>query len=263
MPQTSDGVNNLFVHPSAAKRYAAARPYFHPLIAAKIAAFTGTARFGRAIDVACGTGQSARALAAIADAVDAIDISAAMIAEAVADDRIRYEVASAERMPFADGSFELATVGLAFHWFEQAAFLAEARRVLTSDAWLVVYTSGFRGEMAENAEFAKWAWEIYPKRFPTPPRRSVGVCAELVGPYGFSLEGKEDFAHDEVMTSEQLTGYLLTQTNVIAAVESGTTLLPEAISWIAAGVRPFFDGGVRTMKFGGSIWYLRRTGTTT
>jgi hypothetical protein len=59
--------------------------------------------------------------------------------------------------------------------------------------------------------------------------------------------------------SEQLTGYLLTQTNVIAAVESGTTPLPEAVSLITAGISPFFNGGLRTMKFGGSIWYLRRT----
>jgi SAM-dependent methyltransferase len=254
----SDEVTNLFVHRSAARRYAAARPYFHPLVAEKIPSFTAMPRFSRALDVACGTGQSARALAGIADAVDAIDISPEMLAEAEPHERIRYQTAAAERLPFGDSAFDLATVGLAFHWFDQTAFLAEARRVLKPQAWLVVYTSGFNGEMAENADFRNWAWEVYPKRFPTPPRRSFGAgLSELARPFSFTLAGTDKFAHDETMTAGQLTAYLLTQTNVIAAVESGTTPLEEAAEWIDAGVRPFFAGKPGTMKFSANIWYLR------
>jgi len=252
-------VTNHFVHRSAAQRYAVARPYFHPLVGRKIASFTATPRFRRALDIACGTGQSARALALIADQIDAVDTSNEMLAEAEHHERVRFQLAAAEKMPFADDTFDLATVGLAFHWFDQAAFLTEAHRVLKPGSLLVVYTSGFIGEMAENAEFRHWAWEIYPKRFPNPPRRSVGVTAELIAPHGFQLAGTESFAHDEQMTADQLTGYLLTQTNVIAAVESGKTPLPEAESWIAAGVTPFFGGMTRTMKFAVSIWYLRST----
>jgi SAM-dependent methyltransferase len=254
----ADGVSNLFVHRTAAQRYAAARPYFHPVVMDQIVAFTRTPRFGRALDVACGTGQSARALAAIADCVEAIDISPEMLAAAQPHERVRYHVAAAERLPFADASFDLATVGLGFHWFDQRAFLAEASRVLRPGAWLVVYNDGFRGEMAQNAAFRTWAWEVYPKRFPTPPRRSVGVSAELVEPLGFHLAGNESFAHEETMTAEQLTGYLLTQTNVIAAVESGSTALADAAAWIADGIAAFFAAKHATMKFSGSIWYLRR-----
>ncbi len=58
----TDGVTNLFVHRSAAQRYAAARPYFHPQVVAGVVAFTGTPRFAPALDIACGTGQSSRAL---------------------------------------------------------------------------------------------------------------------------------------------------------------------------------------------------------
>ena len=252
-----DNITNLFAHRSAAQRYAAARPYFHPLVIEKIVKFTGVSSFGAALDVACGTGQSARALAAIVQRVEAIDISAEMLAEAQPHARVHYHLASAERLPFDDGAFELATVGLGFHWFDQPVFLAEARRVLKPNAWLVVYSSGFIGEMEENAEFRRWAWEVYPKRFPAPARRSVGVSAELVEPHGFKVAGKEDFAHHETMTAEQLTGYLLTQTNVIAAVESGKTPLAEAATWILEGVTPFFGGRSPAMKFSGSIWYLR------
>ena len=259
MQQKSAGVSNLFVHRSAAQRYAAARPYFHPQVVRRIAAVTETSRFARGLDIACGTGQSSRALTDIADRVDAIDISAEMLSEAEPHECVHYLAASAEKMPFSDNCFDLATVGLAFHWFEQAAFLGEARRVLKPGSWLVVYTSGFNGEMVESSDFRSWAWEVYPKRFPTPPRRSVGVSAELVEPFGFSLVGKESFAHQETMTPEQLTGYLLTQTNVIAAVESGGTPLTEAAAWIMDGVRPFFVGEAGTMRFGGTIWFLRWT----
>jgi SAM-dependent methyltransferase len=257
-----DDVVNHFFHQSAAQRYAAARPYFHPLIAQKISAFTKINRFERALDVACGTGQSTRALLTIADQVEAIDISPDMLRQAEADQRIHYQVSPAEKMPFANATFDLLTVGLGFHWFDQAAFLQEAHRVLQPGAWLAIYADGFSGDIAENAAFKQWAWEVYPKRFPTPPRRSVGVSAELVEPHGFTLAATEKFTHDEIMSAEQLTEFLLTQTNVIAAVESGNTPLLEAAAWIAKGVEPFFNAGQGTMKFGGSIWYLRRDGAT-
>jgi hypothetical protein len=86
----------------------------------------------------------------------------------------------------------------------------------------------------------------------------VGVSAELVEPYGLALSGQENFTHRETMTAEQLTGYLLTQTNVIAAVESGGTPLAEAAAWIAAGATPYFAGKAGTMKFSGTIWFIRK-----
>jgi len=251
------GVANLFVHASAAERYAAARPYFHPLVAARIAAFTGVRRFARALDVACGTGQSSRAIAGIADAVEAVDVAPEMVAAAEPHPHVRYGVAGAERLPFPDGSFDLVTVGLAFHWFDQSAFLREARRVLGAGGWLAVYTSGFKGEMAEDAAFAEWTKGSYLKRFPSPPRRAAGVTAELARAHGFDLEGTEEFSHDEAMSADGLTGYLLTQTNVIAAVEEGAMPLADAAAWIAAGVAPFFGGARRTLRFGGTIWWLR------
>jgi len=254
----ADNVTNLFVHCSAAQRYAAARPYFHPRVIQRIASFTGLNSVDRAIDIACGTGQSARALTAIARSVEGVDISAEMLSQSIPHPAIHYYVAPAEHLPFAPSAFDLATVGLAFHWFDQRAFLAEAHRVLKPAGWLIIYTSGFAGEMAENPGFRQWAWEVHPRRFPTPPRRSLGVTAELVQPHGFSLAGTENFAHEETMTARQLTAYLLTQTNVIAHVESGGISLAQATDWIEAGVAPFFAGKSATMKFSGSIWFLYR-----
>ena len=59
-------------------------------------------------------------------------------------------------------------------------------------------------------------------------------------------------------SAAQLTGYLLTQTNVIAAVENGSIPIGEAADWILKGVEGFFGGEKRVMKFSGTICYLRR-----
>ncbi|HEY1922602.1 MAG TPA: hypothetical protein VGG44_07525 [Tepidisphaeraceae bacterium] len=51
-------------------------------------------------------------------------------------------------------------------------------------------------------------------------------------------------------------------TNVISAVESGATPLAEAAAWIEAGAAPFFGGGRRTVRFCGTIWYMRKSAAT-
>jgi SAM-dependent methyltransferase len=255
----ADAVVNHFVHQTAAARYAAARPFFHPIVIDHLVRKTGRSRFGRALDVACGTGQSAQALASIADSVDAIDVSSEMLQQAEQSDRIRYQISPAEALPFAANAFDLVTVGMAFHWFDQPAFLRQAARVLKQDGWLVIYNNGFNGEMAENPKFRAWAWEAYPKRFPTPARRSVGVSAQLVSPYDLESVGQETFENPTPMRAEQLVAYLLTQTNVIAAVEEGKTSIADAADWIGNGIRPFFNDATRTMKFSGTIWYIRPT----
>jgi ubiquinone/menaquinone biosynthesis C-methylase UbiE len=252
-----DQVINHFVHGTAAARYAAARPYFHPMVMDRIRRATGHERFERGLDVACGTGQSSRALAEICDRVDAIDVSADMLAQAESDVRIRYSVASAEELRFGDEEFDLAAVGLAFHWFDQEKFLREARRVLKNAGWLFIYNNGSSGEMAENAEFRQWAWEIYPKKFPAPPRKGWGVTAEAVKPFGFDLAFDETFENPILMSRQEFVAYSLTQTNVIAAVESGTMPIDVAAQWIDQGVEPFFGEGKKTMKFSGRVWGLR------
>src|SRR5438552_1476833 len=84
-----------------------------------------------------------------AEAVDAIDVSYEMIEAAEPHPTVCYHVVAAEHIPFREKHFDLATVALGFHWFDQDGFLAETARVLKPGAWLVIYTNWFSGEMAE------------------------------------------------------------------------------------------------------------------
>ncbi|MCF8238629.1 MAG: class I SAM-dependent methyltransferase [Saprospiraceae bacterium] len=96
----------------------------------------------RAWDCATGNGQVATLLADHFNQVDATDISARQLAEAVARPNIHYALAPAEDTPFPDHVFDLITVGQAVHWFEHERFYREVERVLKPDGLLALLGYG-------------------------------------------------------------------------------------------------------------------------
>lgn len=251
---------NFFAHTTAAQRYARYRPFIHPTAIAKVKVFLGLGEpVDEALDVACGTGQSAIALKPIARRITATDISPAMLAQAPRDPQIEYLEAPAERLPFADQRFDVVTCCMGLHWFDRDEFLAEAHRVLKPGAWLVIYLSWFGGEMVGNSAYKTWNDEHYVNRFRTPPRNTMPLTAEDAQRAGFRDAGAESFSNEIVFTPEQLVGYLLTQSNTIAAIEQGGQNIEEVGQWLLDGVRPLFRSRQQaTFPFGGSIRYLQR-----
>jgi ubiquinone/menaquinone biosynthesis C-methylase UbiE len=94
---------------------------------------------GRVLDVGCGGGHAAFALAPHVEQVTACDLSTQML-DAVATEarrrglsNIATRQAAAERLPFETATFDLVVTRLsAHHWRDLASGLAEARRVITS-----------------------------------------------------------------------------------------------------------------------------------
>jgi ubiquinone/menaquinone biosynthesis C-methylase UbiE len=89
------------------------------------------------LDVGCGTGYLLGRLAARApqaEVLAGIDAAPAMIEvarDAAADDRLRFVVGTAERLPWPAASFDLVVSTTSFdHWADQRAGLAECARVL-------------------------------------------------------------------------------------------------------------------------------------
>jgi SAM-dependent methyltransferase len=247
---------NYFIHATAAERYVRGRPDLHPPIVQRICEVTGRPRFVSALDVGCGTGLSTRAIARVADRVIGIDTSREMLGQATGGSGIAYQQARAESLPFADGSFDLVNAGLAFHWFAPDAFLREARRVLTDAGWLVIYNSGFLGQLHGEDDFAQWHRSVYLARYPTPPRSPSDVTDAFVRPFGLTLVQKETHDQDIAMSSEQFVGYLLTQSNVIAVVEQGSERLEDVAQFLVQGVAPFFDGQTRMLKWQSHIDFV-------
>jgi ubiquinone/menaquinone biosynthesis C-methylase UbiE len=104
---------NYFEGSSSAKHYARFRPYFHPLVIERIGEITGPVEC--ALDVGCGTGQSALALLAVAGNVFGVDAAGEMLRYAPQNRRITLREAPAEALPFTDDSFDLLSASLAFH----------------------------------------------------------------------------------------------------------------------------------------------------
>jgi ubiquinone/menaquinone biosynthesis C-methylase UbiE len=114
--------------------YAFDRPPVHQHVLGR---FARGRHFRRALDVGCGAGLSATALAPFADTVIAIEPVRAMLAYRVG--RAHYVVAQGEQLPFAVGSFDLVTAAGAVNYMDRPRFIAEAERVLRPNGTLLVY----------------------------------------------------------------------------------------------------------------------------
>lgn len=180
-----------------------------------------------------------------------VDSSATMLRSAPQHNRVHYLRGFAEQLPFADNSFDLVTVGLAIHWFDRDLFLLEARRVLRRPGWLLLYESGFPGEMRENPAFKTWAKEYY-SRFPAPPRNNRPLSAPDLELKGFREVLSETFTHNEIFSSDHLIAYLNSQTNVLAALGTGRETPRSIRDWMESGLLPLFAGMVvGTFEFQG------------
>jgi ubiquinone/menaquinone biosynthesis C-methylase UbiE len=99
----------------------------------------------RILDVGCGTGYllgQLAARAAQAEVLAGIDPAAAMIeaaSGAATDERLRFAVGTAERLPWPAASFDLVVSTTSFdHWADQRAGLAQCARVLAPGGGLVL-----------------------------------------------------------------------------------------------------------------------------
>ncbi len=249
-------VDNPFAAPGVGEVYASGRPFHHPRLLARIRSLVGGEPVGHAIDVACGTGMSTVALADHADAVVGVDISPEMLGSARQAPRVDYLLASAERTPFPDATFDAATCCSGIHWFDQSRFFAELRRVLRPRGWVGLYDHYFIGEMIDVPEFTTWMKDAF-TRYPLPPRNPQVGDPRAVTPDGFEPVADEAFDDDIAMTNEQLADYALTISNLVAAVERGTPRA-ELRVWILETTAPLFAGvETRTVRFLASVTCLR------
>ena len=252
---------NYFAPPTAAVRYARGRHFFHPLVIERAREFLSLARpVGLALDVGCGTGLSAVALKRIAARVVGVDASRAMVARAPREPGISYVVARAERLPFGADAFELLTLSQVFHWLDRAAFFREARRVLRAGGWVVAYDDYMTGRMEGRDEFEVWFRESYKPKYPAPLRRWTSFDPDETAREGFRLVAHERHPNTVRFTPAALADYLLSQSNVIAAVEGGTEDAAEVRAWMLDGLAPVFgDAADANFLFDAPVWFLQKS----
>lgn len=185
------------------------------------------ARAARALDVGCGAGRSTAALAPFADAVVGLEPAESMLSHRreVAPDAC-FVVAAAERLPFADESFDLIAAAGSLNYVDLARFLPEAARVLTDGGTLLVYDFS-EGRCATRREdpgtdvLSAW-FAGFEQRFPWPPGYRPLAPQELSCPE----HGLELLSYDQVrvvlpMGHDAYLRYVLSEVNVGAALTRG------------------------------------------
>ncbi|TKT87637.1 class I SAM-dependent methyltransferase [Dyadobacter frigoris] len=247
---------------TAAERYSKGRPDFHNNTIKHIKYFLHLDnKVDNALDIACGTGLSTKALLEIATNVYGTDTSQEMLNFALHSDKIHYLIALAEQQPFGDNIFDLITVSSGVHWFDIDKFLIEANRLLKSRSWLVLYENHFIAEMVGNDNFTDWFPNVYLKKFPSPPRNSAYAWTnENLNPKNFNFITEERFKNSIILTKQQLALYFTTQSNIISAVEKNQTTYEQVESWLDQELTPFFDNDntTQTINYGNWIKYIQR-----
>jgi SAM-dependent methyltransferase len=127
----------------------------------------------RVLEVGCGPGRAAAALALRHDAlVTAVDASAEMLAAArrLAPPSVELVEAQAEGLPFDAASFDAASSNFAVHLFDRPRAFAEVRRVLAADApyWVKTADPERIGDHWLASMFPSFV-EIEVGRFPGEP----------------------------------------------------------------------------------------------
>jgi SAM-dependent methyltransferase len=140
---------------SVADAYERGRPEYPPAVVGAIAAELRLAPHATVLDLAAGTGKLTSALLAAGVEVVAVEPQAPLrekLAGRIGAERVFDGLA--EAIPLPDASVDAVTVADAFHWFDQAAALAEIARVLRPRGGLAVSWTipDWRG--------ASWADEI-------------------------------------------------------------------------------------------------------
>lgn len=232
------GYDNPFVARRTAERYDRGRPYHHERTLGRILDSVAVEE-GIAVDVAAGTGLSTRALAALGFSPVGLEPVLAMVELARESADVPYVIGAAEALPLASRAATLVAVGSAVHWFDQAHFFDEARRVLKPDGVVILYDHA-GVHLPEDDAFAEWARTDYAARYPTPPRGSM--AGSTTHRQGLERCFRETWVDHVALTHGQLVDYLMTHSNVVDTIEAGRETEDAVRSWLDAATARFFEG---------------------
>jgi SAM-dependent methyltransferase len=251
--------HRLFQHDRVAAGYASARPYLHPEVLARVRELIRPAgRFSRALDVGCGTGLSSVALTDLAEEVVGVDVSLDMLVRARRAAGVRYIAASAEDLPLGDGRFDLVLACGSMDWVDRSRFLPRVADLLVGGGWLVPLDFGDAGRSLEAPGLAPWYRDVFQDAYPRPPARDPIITPGEASAHGFGVPTLVGFASDWTFNAQDYAAFLMTESNVVAAIEYGHQTEDCVRRWLVAELELVFGGNSCRVAFEGYIQVLRR-----
>ncbi|MCC6163050.1 MAG: class I SAM-dependent methyltransferase [Acidobacteria bacterium] len=240
--------------------YARARPGVHPHVIALLDDWLSGRRFDRVLDVGCGAGLSTRPLLGLARACVAIDPSEAMVAAArqVVPEAVSL-VAAAEAIPLPDRAIGLATAAGSLNFARDLdACWPELARVIEPDGVLAVYDFSVARTFASgDTTGLVRAFGAFAGRYPSPVSQAIPLSPAILADRApaFRLMRGESFALPLPLTADTYVRYLLTETNVHAAIRRGVPV-EDVETWLTTHVAPLFEGVQRDLLFEGYLAVL-------
>lgn len=233
--------------------YASARPPVHPHVIEAVRARLGRAEpFARALDVGCGAGLSARALGVLARQVVGLDPVESMLRHgAVVAPKAQFIAASAEALPLRDACCNLIAAAGSLNYVDLDKFFPEARRVLKPGGILLVYDFAAGRSFRDSPDLDAW-FDRFRERYPAPASEARPLNPGILGGLnsGFALRAHADFEIAISLEPGFYVNYMMTETNVAAAIRRGTD--EDSIRlWCAESLSAFWRGGARDVLFRG------------
>ena len=259
-PTDPTQTHRLFQHDRVAAGYASARPYLHPEGFARVRELVGpAARFDRALDVGCGTGLSSLALLDLAEAVVGIDAATHMLRHAGRAPGVRYVASGAEALPFREGSFDLVVACGSMDWVDRPRFLPAGGRSHPERGLARLPGLRRHGSLAGSPGPRALVRRGLPAGVPAPAGgRPDDHSRTRRGGHGFAAPLHRDFASTCSFTAAQYAAFLMTESNVIAAVEYGGKTAAMMQAWLEDELAPLFGRQPRRVAFAGYVQALRR-----
>jgi ubiquinone/menaquinone biosynthesis C-methylase UbiE len=206
-----------------AAAYARFRPPYPKALLSDLLGRAGVAPRGRLLDLACGPGRVALDLAGAFEAVWAIDLEPEMVEvgqQAAARrgvDNVRWFVGRAEDLAAPAGSFDLITIGEAFHRLDQTWVAQKALEWLKPGGCLA--TLGAQGLLAGREAWQvavtevaqRWMARAFPGGWAVARRGAEvgpGSQARVLQAAGFIEVTEQTFDEPRDWSFEEIIGYL-------------------------------------------------------
>jgi SAM-dependent methyltransferase len=212
----------------------------------------GSEPFQRALDVGCGAGVSTKALIGFAGNCIGLEPSEGMLqwASKIAPSAT-FVVGSAEAIPLCSRAVDLITAAGSLNYADLDLFFPEAARVLTPQGTLLVYDFSAGRSFRHATSLDDW-FSSFHQRYPPPANEarelSPAILADLSS--GFHLDAHRQFEIGITLAPEFYLDYVMTETNVAAAVRNGVPQ-SEIRSWCAETLAPVWNGARREVLFRG------------
>jgi ubiquinone/menaquinone biosynthesis C-methylase UbiE len=205
--------------------YANDRPPVHPAICARMFAALRPCRaeVNSALDVGCGAGASTAALVSHSRHVTGVDPFPGMLRHA--KERLptsTFLQGTAEAMPVDSEAFDLVTAAGSLNYADVHLALAEAWRVLSPGGYFAAYDFS-SGRVLLEDPLAASCFLSFEQRFPWPKGYPLNLQFLPYQEHALALALYEEFVVELPMSADAYIRYIMSETNVEAAIANGTS----------------------------------------